>query len=56
MGGVKIEAPNAPRGGVWGGVSPSPLVEGFGEGLCSLPRKMCIFLHRKFASLVCDAL
>jgi len=46
MGGVKIEAPKAPRGGVGEGVSPSPLGKGSGEGdqgCAPSPEKFCIF-------------
>jgi len=34
--GTRIETPKASRGGIWEGVSPSPVGEGFGEG-CSAP-------------------
>jgi len=37
--GARIEAPQAPRGRVWGGGVPLPTGEGSREGLCPLPRK-----------------
>jgi len=55
MGGVKIEAPQAPRevGCGEGGV-PFPLKEGSGEGAVPPPQKNVAFLASK--SHVCDAL
>jgi len=58
MGGVKIEAPKAPRGvgcGPWGGGVHLFTGEGSGRGLCP------VFLQKNFAffalkSHVCDAL
>jgi len=52
MGGVKIEG--AEGVGCREGVSPFPLGEGSGEGLCPLPRKILHFFTSK--SHVCGAL
>ena len=50
MGGVKIEG--AEGVGCREGVSPFPLGEGSGEGLCPLPRKILHFLHQNHTSVV----
>ena len=40
-GAEKRSIEGAEAGGVWGGVSPSPVGVGFGEGLCPFPRNFC---------------
>ena len=50
--GAEVERRRRRGGGVWGGVSPSPLGEGSGEGAVPPPQKFFSILHLKWPVLV----